>query len=171
MGNVAYKKRQYAQAIQHYTLANSIKPTAIAYGNRGASYFKLKQFRLALEDYQKAEQLDSNNGTIHNKSALTAAVRLQIGKGLTLEKLLEFRESFATFQKALKMQPIGSNRDDVINGIKRLLPYVTIPTAVTTITTTHVAPLSYEQATFQTWQLNQEAIFKEFLGISNHVAL
>jgi tetratricopeptide (TPR) repeat protein len=158
-GNLAYKMRQYAEAIKHYTVANSIQPSAVSHGNRGASYFKLKQFRLALEDYLKAEQLDPYN------------VRLQIGKALTLEKLFEYRESFATFQRALKMQPTGSNRDDVINGIKRLLPYVTIPTAVTTITTTHVAPLSYEQATFQTWQLNQDLIFKEFLGISNYVAM
>jgi len=62
LGNLSYKRKQYAEAIRYYTVAISVSPNPIAYGNRGASYFKLKQFRLALEDYEKAEALDPSNG-------------------------------------------------------------------------------------------------------------
>jgi len=145
MGNLCYRLKQYAQAIQHYSNALYMCPNSVAFANRGASYFKLRQFRMALNDYQRAEELEPAN------------VRLQIGKALTLEKLCLFREAFSTFQKAGVMNDLNANVGDINMGIQRLLPYVACPAAITTLTTREDAELVNTY-----WP--REVYFKELLG-------
>ncbi|KAG9313146.1 hypothetical protein JVU11DRAFT_6596 [Chiua virens] len=59
-GNVAFKAKQYDDAIGLYTKAIELKPTEPSYlTNRAASYMALKRFRPALADCQQAAALQS----------------------------------------------------------------------------------------------------------------
>ncbi|KAN0086110.1 hypothetical protein V8E55_007244 [Tylopilus felleus] len=59
-GNIAFKAKQYNDAIDLYTKAIKMKPTEPSYlTNRAASYMALKCFRLALADCQQAAVLQS----------------------------------------------------------------------------------------------------------------
>jgi len=157
LGNLSYRRKLYAEAIKHYTNACSVQPSAVAYGNRGASYFKLKQYRLALEDYHRAEQQEPSN------------VRLHIGKALTLEKLHQYREAYEEFYNASLLPSVEENREDIMGGIKRLAPYVTastpFPTAITTLTTPEYYPsepmTNYNMMAY--WNPWQDALYKEFV--------
>jgi tetratricopeptide (TPR) repeat protein len=62
LGNTSYRHGQYAEAIQYYNSAIKQNPSPVLFGNRAACYFKIKQYRSALEDYEKAEKLNPTNG-------------------------------------------------------------------------------------------------------------
>ena len=64
-GNRLYQQNQFAEAIKHYSEAinNSTGvSTAILYANRAACYSKLKQYLLAIDDCDKAIQIDPSYG-------------------------------------------------------------------------------------------------------------
>lgn len=58
-GNEAMAAGDAAEAIGHYTSAIKLSEKAAYLGNRAAAYMKLKDFRSALKDAQRAKELDS----------------------------------------------------------------------------------------------------------------
>jgi len=164
LGIQAYRNRNYADAIRHYTDACASDPSAVSYGNRAACYFKLKQYQLALEDYERAESFDKHNP------------KLMLGKALTLERLGEFQRAFELLQRALQYPNTPQSKYDILSGMKRLLPHLELAsTAITTITPlpsvplasmspVPIAPFHFETVPSYQWQINQEMMFKEFVG-------
>ena len=118
----------YAEAIQHYTEALNGNPSAVLYGNRAACYFKLKQFRSALEDYEKAERMNPKNGIVVLVADLIILdlVKIILGKAFTLERLKEYEESYDTFHRALgiSMKSDGICREDILQGIQRVAKHL-----------------------------------------------
>lgn len=86
LGNSSYRHGQYAEAIKHYNSAIKTNPTSVLYGNRAACYFKLKQFRSALEDYERAEKQNPTNGTfiLFSKLLYILKLKLYLGKLILL---------------------------------------------------------------------------------------
>ncbi|KAJ8695470.1 hypothetical protein PTI98_008071 [Pleurotus ostreatus] len=60
-GNVAFKEKRFAEAVELYTSAIDLNPNEPAYlTNRAASYMAMKRFRPALQDCQVALALQSS---------------------------------------------------------------------------------------------------------------
>ncbi|KAG1823101.1 hypothetical protein EV424DRAFT_1397734 [Suillus variegatus] len=88
-GNVAFKAKQYTEAIELYTKAIDIKPTEPAYlTNRAASYMALKRFRSALSDCQQAATLQSSEPS---SKTLIRLARCQFALGLSEPALTTLR--------------------------------------------------------------------------------
>ncbi|KAG1737222.1 hypothetical protein EDB19DRAFT_1895905 [Suillus lakei] len=88
-GNVAFKEKQYTEAIELYTKAIDIKPTEPSYlTNRAASYMALKRFRPALSDCQQAATLQSAEPS---SKTLIRLARCQLALGLSEPALTTLR--------------------------------------------------------------------------------
>jgi len=141
-GNISYKAGNYAEAIKCYSniVDQNGNPNPIVLGNRAASYCKLRQFRAALLDYEKAESIDPLN------------IKLLLGKAFVLEKLKDYDAVFQLLQNALAIciSTNDSCKDYIIEGLLRIVKYTSsfsIPivlTSTTTLTTTSV-PESYKE--------------------------
>eukprot|EP00352_Strombidinopsis_acuminata_P005028 CAMPEP_0176355120 /NCGR_PEP_ID=MMETSP0126-20121128/13066_1 /TAXON_ID=141414 ORGANISM="Strombidinopsis acuminatum, Strain SPMC142" /NCGR_SAMPLE_ID=MMETSP0126 /ASSEMBLY_ACC=CAM_ASM_000229 /LENGTH=78 /DNA_ID=CAMNT_0017707631 /DNA_START=67 /DNA_END=303 /DNA_ORIENTATION=+ len=57
-GNVEFKKGNYRDAIQHYSEAIDIEPSAPILSNRAASYIALKEYTKAIDDAKRAIHMD-----------------------------------------------------------------------------------------------------------------
>lgn len=53
-GNKFLLNHHYSQAVEQYTLAIELLPTAVYYSNRAQAYVKLEQYGSAIEDANKA---------------------------------------------------------------------------------------------------------------------
>lgn len=60
-----YRARRYLEAINAYTRALKLQPSAAAYYGRASAYKQLRQFKRALADYKLATELDLTNATYH----------------------------------------------------------------------------------------------------------
>ncbi|KAF8448872.1 hypothetical protein L210DRAFT_3640505 [Boletus edulis BED1] len=88
-GNVAFKAKQYSDAIELYTKAIEMKPTEPSYlTNRAASYMALKRFRLALADCQQAAALQSAG---HSSKTLIRLARCHLALGSSQPALTTLR--------------------------------------------------------------------------------
>lgn len=62
IGNKFYQQNQFADAVKHYSKAIDLEPNAILYSNRSICFYKLKQYRLCIEDADRAIQMDGKYG-------------------------------------------------------------------------------------------------------------
>eukprot|EP01080_Neovahlkampfia_damariscottae_P006622 gene6622-10788_t len=86
-GNVCFKKKDYKQAIKHYTNAiNSSNPQNlhICYTNRSLTFFKLNSFEKSLEDAEEAIKIDEKWEKSHFRKILAL---------ISLKKFYEANES------------------------------------------------------------------------------
>eukprot|EP01112_Ceratiomyxa_fruticulosa_P001308 TRINITY_DN1136_c0_g1_i1.p1 TRINITY_DN1136_c0_g1~~TRINITY_DN1136_c0_g1_i1.p1 ORF type:complete len:284 (-),score=77.48 TRINITY_DN1136_c0_g1_i1:190-1041(-) len=91
-----YKNEDYAEAIALYTKALSVDVTqkrAVTYINRAACYQKEKQYQLALNDAEKAIELDPEMPQGFFR------------KGCALEGLKRKQEAYDTYKKGLQLNP------------------------------------------------------------------
>jgi protein O-mannosyl-transferase len=65
----------------------------IAYNNRGVSFASLKEYRKALDDYNKAIEINPKNAEAYNN------------KGVSLSNLKEFKEALSNYNKAIQFRP------------------------------------------------------------------
>ncbi|KAM6497496.1 hypothetical protein JOM56_007969 [Amanita muscaria] len=95
-GNVAFKSKRYAEAIDLYTKAIELNPSEPAFlTNRAASYMAVKRFRPALEDCQHAASLQSS---APSSKTLLRLGRCQLALGSTTPSL-------STINVVLAMEP------------------------------------------------------------------
>jgi len=107
-GNAFYNQGKYAEAIKHYTFALEIEASAVLFANRSVCYFKLRQYRLAIED---ADRALSMNPTF---------VKVFVRKALCLEQLRYFNEALEYFKKAQPLDKTMVFKDEIDGGIRRL---------------------------------------------------
>jgi tetratricopeptide (TPR) repeat protein len=112
-GNAHYLKGEFADAIKHYSNAIDDTPSAILFGNRATAYFKLNQFRLALQDCEKAIKLDP------------AYVKAYMRKGLCLEQMRDYNEAYKTFLEVKRLDKSSQLREETDHAIQRITRFVT----------------------------------------------
>eukprot|EP01114_Cavostelium_apophysatum_P024467 TRINITY_DN9582_c0_g1_i1.p1 TRINITY_DN9582_c0_g1~~TRINITY_DN9582_c0_g1_i1.p1 ORF type:complete len:289 (+),score=25.06 TRINITY_DN9582_c0_g1_i1:98-964(+) len=108
IGNTFYQKSKFADAIKHYSRAISVTPSAVLYANRATCHFKLKQYRLSVEDADRAIQLDSNYAKVY------------VRKALSLEQLKLHRESRDCFMRAREIEGGREFTAEIEQGMARL---------------------------------------------------
>jgi len=107
-GNDAFKKREYAQAVAHYTMAladltqESTKDRAVLLANRAAAFLKLGQPEKALDDATNAVDLDTTYSKAHFR------------KGLALHALQRYQEALPCLGTAHNIEPKNAQITDAI---------------------------------------------------------
>jgi DnaJ family protein C protein 7 len=97
-GNEAFGAGRAAEAVQLYTEALNVFPDAIGinstlFSNRAAAHMKIRNYQEALDDCNKAIELDETNLKAYRRKA-------------TCETALEkFEEAVRTYEKACKLDP------------------------------------------------------------------
>lgn len=77
-GVTADDKRNYSQAIEHYSRAIELNPQFFpAYSNRGVDYFNIGDYESAIRDYNSALELSPGNPVIHYN---LGEVKLHLGE-------------------------------------------------------------------------------------------
>ncbi|KAG9224204.1 hypothetical protein CCMSSC00406_0004703 [Pleurotus cornucopiae] len=90
-GNVAFKEKRFAEAVELYTSAIDLNPNEPAYlTNRAASYMAMKRFRPALQDCQVALALQSSTPPPPSKTLIRLA-KCQLALGLVEPALSTLR--------------------------------------------------------------------------------
>jgi tetratricopeptide (TPR) repeat protein len=70
-GNICFERKQYEEALCHYTEAIKLDPNNhIYYSNRSSCYYYLKKYEYALEDAYKSIQLCPSWSKGHFKAAV-----------------------------------------------------------------------------------------------------
>lgn len=64
-GNEFFKANKYPEALEQYTKAIELNPTAIYYSNRAITNIRMEQFGAALQDAEEAIKLDPNYTKVH----------------------------------------------------------------------------------------------------------
>ncbi|CAG0895523.1 unnamed protein product [Cyprideis torosa] len=104
MGNEAFQKGQYADAVKHYTEAiNRAPEDAILFSNRAAAYTKLAAFDYALKDCDKCIELDPK------------FIKGYLRKGKVLQGLKQLSKAAEAYQRALE---IDSTCDEALQGYR-----------------------------------------------------
>jgi serine/threonine protein kinase/lipoprotein NlpI len=96
-GLTEVKLGRYADAIADFTLVLSLKEDSVTHAYRGWAYLVSKAPQLALPDFDKAIQLDPNNGDAYNGRG---AARVKLGVSLS-----QYQEAIADAEKALYYGP------------------------------------------------------------------
>jgi tetratricopeptide (TPR) repeat protein len=60
-GNTAYKSGKLHDAVMAYTNSINLEPRAKAYCNRGVAYYRLRDYKKAIDSFNKAIELDPKN--------------------------------------------------------------------------------------------------------------
>lgn len=130
-GNAELKAKHYEQAIQLYTKAIEIQPTAVYYSNRAQAYIlTMEQFGLALNDANSAIQLDRNYLKGYYRRAVAHAGMMQYKEALKdvntviahapndknsqkLKKTLTQKINQIRFEKAIQLDEEGTIFDSI----------------------------------------------------------
>jgi len=105
LGNDAFAKKEYEEAIKHFTKAIELNPNDhVFYSNRSASYASLGKFEEALEDAKKC-----------------VSIKPDWAKGYTRKGLAEYYlglydEAEATYKKGLELEP---NNAQMLEGLQK----------------------------------------------------
>ncbi|KAL4141127.1 hypothetical protein PRNP1_014249 [Phytophthora ramorum] len=93
-GNDAFARRRFQAAVQYYSQAIELDPTAhILYGNRAAANHRLKKYNLALEDSDVAVSLHEPWVKGHYRRACALAA------------LEEYEEAAEAYERAMELSP------------------------------------------------------------------
>ena len=60
-----FEKKQYEEALIHYTKAISFEPSSVHYNNRGLTNYYFERYEEAKEDFDKALEKDPSDPTIY----------------------------------------------------------------------------------------------------------
>lgn len=97
LGNLLFKKGDYATAIKHYSEAIKRNPTdPKLYSNRAACYTKLAAFDLGLKDCDKCIELDDK------------FVKGYVRKGKVLQGMQQPYKALSAYQKAIEIDPTNA---------------------------------------------------------------
>lgn len=92
-GNLKFKEKKYAEAIEYYTKAIEIQPTSIYFCNRSLNHIHLENYGLALQDAEEAIRLDPKNPKAYFR------------RGTAHLALAKLNEALADFQKVVQLHP------------------------------------------------------------------
>jgi serine/threonine-protein phosphatase 5 len=92
-GNKLFADHKFQPAIEAYTKAIEIAPTAILYANRAFAHIKLESYGSAIEDATKAIELDPTY------------VKAYYRRGSASLALRKFKDSLRDFKEAVKIAP------------------------------------------------------------------
>lgn len=92
-GNEYYKRNYFDDAIRCYTTSIAIHPTAVAYSNRACCYLKHCKYTLALNDCNRALEMDPNN------------VKAYFRRAQAFQHKNLFHEALQDVEEVLKREP------------------------------------------------------------------
>ena len=110
IGNEYFKKKKYEEAIKYYDKAIKLNNTVeVLYSNKGTCEKMLKQYKLAINDYQKSLELNPKNAKNLNRLASVYIIIGEIGQAkITQEKAINlepynsaYKEQMATIEKII----------------------------------------------------------------------
>ena len=123
LGRAQRKKEDVDAAIEAYSEAISLKPSALAYNNRGIAYFDKGDWQKAIDDYTDAIRLNSQYGQAFNNRAWTRFKARRGGRALAdankAVRLLP-RKAYAWDTRAHVYEALG-NRNAAINDFRKAL--------------------------------------------------
>jgi len=94
LGNEAFKQKDYAAAVKHFTDAIEADPSNhVLYSNRSASYASMEKYEDALTDASKCVELNPTWGKGYSR------------KGAALSGLGRFEDALSTYEEGLKHEP------------------------------------------------------------------
>jgi len=100
LGCAAYKRGDYAVAIENYNRAIKLRPDdPFLYNNRGLAYFELKKYDEAISDYTKAIELKPDYATAYYNRGLAYFKKGSWGNNEP------FKNAIADFSKAIELNP------------------------------------------------------------------
>lgn len=101
LGDIYYSRGEYEEAALRYLKIIELSPTSseskIAYINLGNVYFKFKLYKKAIQNYEKALQLDKESDNIY------------INLGLAYNAIGNFNKALTLFQTAVNLNPDNYN--------------------------------------------------------------
>ena len=90
----AHISNNLARAVELYTHLIVVSPNHYVYNHRGLVYFSLSQYEKALEDFNRAIELEPND------------TRVYTNRGLTYRMLKQLDRSLEDFNKSLDLNPL-----------------------------------------------------------------
>lgn len=140
LGDIHYNKKEYTDAIKHYTLLDNYKVTGNNRMNLGKSYYRNKEYDKALESFTEAEKIIDDKVWIntwiartHNKlnntqkaiEAFNGVISLNpdfvqsyIGLGDIYRKQDDISRAKAYYEKALDIDPLNSSVKKKLKGLE-----------------------------------------------------
>lgn len=106
-GNEYYKGNYFDDAIRCYTASIAIHPTAVAYSNRACCYLKQCKFTLALNDCNRALEMDPNN------------VKAYFRRGQALQFKNCFHEAARDIEEVLKREPNQKMAKQILTELRK----------------------------------------------------
>ncbi|KAG7851211.1 hypothetical protein KL941_000880 [Ogataea angusta] len=113
LGNQELKNNNFDKAIELYTQAIDLFPTAILYSNRAQAQIKLENYGLAIEDANQAIKLDKNYLKAYYRRAVSYSAILEYKKSLSDVKIVLSRAPSDKNAQLLEKQLVR-----IINQIK-----------------------------------------------------
>ena len=92
-GDRYYNAGEYEKSIEYYDKVIELRPTAMAYYDRGCAYAGLEEWEKAIEDYTKAIELNPNYEAAYNN------------RGYAYDSLGELEKAIADYTKAIELDP------------------------------------------------------------------
>jgi stress-induced-phosphoprotein 1 len=117
LGNEAYKKKDFANAISHYEKAISLDPTELTFhSNMAAVYFEMKDFDKCIKSCEKAIEVGRENradfkliakamarmGGAYRKQGNLHAAKTVMEKALTEHRTPEYKQTLSEVEKEIK---------------------------------------------------------------------
>jgi len=109
LGNQAFSKFQYLDAIEFYSLAFQLHKDAIYLCNRAAAFIHLKQYSNAIADCEVAITLQPNWAKVHTRL------------GTALHKLGKLEEAKAALNRGLEIEPDNRNWKKELEEVEKEL--------------------------------------------------
>ena len=110
-GNEHMRARDYAMAIEAYSLACELEPTnAVVLSNRAQAHLSLKNFQKALEDSEAAIKLDGKFVKAYHR------------KGKALSAMQRYGDALPCFQKVLALDPSNTEAAAEVQKCREHVP-------------------------------------------------
>lgn len=108
-GDEAFQFRNYHQAIEDFTSALNIKPTAKLYCARGDAFYALEYIDLAVQDYEVAHKMEPDNKRIKEKLNKSCEIYTHMKSCASCKELKLYAEAVWSMTQAIRLYPDNSS--------------------------------------------------------------